>query len=250
MINLIYICLIIAFAIILKIIFGVNLKKMKELSKENPLDNLTARLPNNEEIGKDMLKILKNKSVKIEKSVDEKSQTSLYLITGNKIIIADNNKSFARVQTMAHECLHSIQNKNLLWFNFAFSNCYIVLTIIVYLLTIFGIIKNTDFYMFLLCFGGFIFFIIRSYLEIDAMTKAKYLAKEYLESTKKFNDMEINELIIGYDEINKAGIPTINYMLVINVLRKMLIYSVIILILGIRQIIIYLKKIVTKFWRN
>ena len=43
-------------------------------------------------MGKEMLAMLKNDSVKIEKSTDEKSDTSLYLVMGNKIIIANNNK--------------------------------------------------------------------------------------------------------------------------------------------------------------
>ena len=223
MINLIYICLIIAFAIILKIIFGVNLKKMKELSKENPLDNLTARLPNNEEIGKDMLKILKNKSVKIEKSVDEKSQTSLYLITGNKIIIADNNKSFARVQTMAHECLHSIQSKKLLWFNFIFSNIYLVYFGVICILALLKILPMKMTFLSIFIVFSLVYYAVRTYLENDAMIKARFLAKEYMQEKAISTREEIDKIVNKYDELNDIGIRCTNFQLLSNVLLKIVI---------------------------
>ena len=230
MIEIISIVLLAVILIGLKIVLGVNIKKIKELSQKSPLDELTKRLPDNEEMGKQMLHMLKNDDVKIEKSVDEKSGTSLYLVMGNKIIMADGKGSYAGVQTMAHECLHSVQSKRMLWFNFIYSNFYIIYTLVVIVLTILKIIKDTSLQLYILSLLGFVFYIVRSYLETDAMTKAKFLAKDYLEQKNLHSKEEIEMLISAYDEINKVGIPTTNYTLVVNVLSKLLLYSIIALI--------------------
>lgn len=221
-------CVMIAFILIfLKIILGVNIKKIKELSQKSPLDELVKRLPDNITIGKEMLAMLKNESVTIEKSSDEKTGTSLYLVMSNKIIIAEGKESYAGVQTMAHECLHSVQSKKLLWFNFIYSNLYIIYTLASIILTILGIIKNIEFQLYILALLGLVFYAVRSYLETDAMTKARYLAKEYLNQKGMHTEEEIDALISAYDQINHVGIPTVNYTLLLNVLSKLLIYSII-----------------------
>jgi len=227
MVEIISVLLLVIILVGLKIILGVNIKKMNELSQKNSLDELIKRLPDTTQMGKEMLGMLENESVKIEKSSDEKSGTSLYLVMGNKIIIANGNGSYATVQTMAHECLHSVQSKKMLWFNFIFSNFYIIYTLFVVILTVLGIIKNTTVQLYILTLMGFVFYIVRSYLETDAMTKAKFLAKEYLENKGLHNKEEIDTLIKKYDEINKVGIPTTNYILIWNVVSKLLLYSII-----------------------
>lgn len=204
MVEIISIVLLVAILIGLKIVLGVSIKKMNELSQKSPLDELTKRLPDSIQMGKEMLAMLKNDSVKIEKSTDEKSDTSLYLVMGNKIIIANGNGSYAGVQTMAHECLHSVQNKKMLWFNFIYSNCYIIYTLAVIILTVLGVIKNTTMQLYILTLLGFVFYAVRSYLETDAMTKARYLARDYLEKKQMHSNEEIDSLIAAYDEINKA----------------------------------------------
>lgn len=204
MVEIISIVLLVAILIGLKIVLGVSIKKMNELSQKSPLDELTKRLPDSIQMGKEMLAMLKNDSVKIEKSTDEKSGTSLYLVMENKIIIANGNGSYAGVQTMAHECLHSVQNKKMLWFNFIYSNCYIIYTLAVIILTVLSVIKNTTMQLYILTLLGFVFYAVRSYLETDAMTKARYLARDYLEQKQMHSKEEIDSLIAAYDEINKA----------------------------------------------
>ena len=204
MVEIISIVLLVAILIGLKIVLGVSIKKMNELSQKSPLDELTKRLPDSIQMGKEMLAMLKNDSVKIEKSTDEKSGTSLYLVMENKIIIANGNGSYAGVQTMAHECLHSVQNKKMLWFNFIYSNCYIIYTLAVIILTVLDVIKNTTMQLYILTLLGFVFYAVRSHLETDAMTKARYLARDYLEKKQMHSNEEIDSLIAAYDEINKA----------------------------------------------
>ena len=75
----------------------------------------------------------------------------------------------------------------------------------------------------------FIEFIIRSFLEIEAMEKARYIAKEYLNEEKILTKEEENTILQNYDRINKTGIKMYNYMLVLNVAIKIIIYDMILL---------------------
>ena len=113
----------------LTIISKFSLKKMKlikEIGEDKNLNELTNVLPENEQIAKEILAKLKNENVKI-RTGGASSQTSLYIVASNTIFIANIKNTFTRVQTIAHECIHSVQDKALLWFNFIFSNIYIVL---------------------------------------------------------------------------------------------------------------------------
>ena len=78
---------------------------------------------------------------------------------------------------------------------------------------------------FLLMFA-FIQFAVRAYLEIDAMIKSKYLAKEYIEKKKLCTQEEINVLIKEYDKINKIGIPFTIDHLITNALIRISIFIV------------------------
>ena len=178
-----------------------------------------------------MLEMLENTDVKVINNPDENSQTSLYTIFNNKISIANTKGSHARIQTVAHECMHSTQSKRLLWSNFIISNICIIYFVIISILTIFRIVENTSICMYILIFILVIKYIIRSFLEIDAMTKSTYLARKYLESTNEFSEDELIKLISSYKEINKIGIPIINFALVISTLLKIIIYSIISLIM-------------------
>ena len=131
-----------------------------------------------------------------------------------------------RVQTIAHECLHSIQNKKILLFNFIYSNIYIIYFLAVLILTIFGKITHTALQTNILMILGFIYYIIRSYLETDAMIKAEYLAKEYMEETDKLTKEEIEIIIKNYKKVNQKGIQIVNFSLLISVISKVVIYGI------------------------
>ena len=75
--------------------------------------------------------------------------------------------------------------------------------------------------------SGNIYFTVRSFIEIDAMTKAPYLAKEYMNSTRCAEDKEIKLLQDKYEEINKIGIKLYVYILACKAIIKTLICSVI-----------------------
>ena len=111
MLNLIMAITLIAILIILKLIFKIDFKELKKLEINENLNKITNKFPENIKICETILSKLKNKNVKIEE--DKESNTSLYIVLTNKIIIANLKNSYARIQTIAHECVHSIQNRNI-----------------------------------------------------------------------------------------------------------------------------------------
>ena len=224
--EIIYFLILIILAIIFfKIIFKINIKKMKEKKENKELEEITDKFPQNVEVAKTMLEMLDNNSVKIEEAKD--TETSLYIAVTNKISIADMKKNYARIQTIAHECIHSCQDRRLLLFNFIFSNINIIYFIIISILTILKVISNQNLQIEILMLFTLIEFSVRSFLEIDAMTKAKYLAKEYMEKIKLCTEEEKNKLLKEYGNINKIGIPFVIDNLLTTALVRVLIYCII-----------------------
>ncbi len=224
--EIIYFLILIILAIILfKIIFKINIKKMKEKKENKELEEITDKFPQNVEVAKTMLEMLDNNSVKIEEA--KNTETSLYIAVTNKISIADMKKNYARIQTIAHECIHSCQDRRLLLFNFIFSNINIIYFIIISILTILKVISNQNLQIEILMLFTLIEFSVRSFLEIDAMTKAKYLAKEYMEKIKLCTEEEKNKLLKEYGNINKIGIPFVIDNLLTTALVRVLIYCII-----------------------
>ena len=224
--EIIYFLILIILAIILfKIIFNIKIKKMKEKKENKELEEITDKFPQNVEVAKTMLEMLDNNSVKIEEA--KNTETSLYIAVTNKISIADMKKNYARIQTIAHECIHSCQDRRLLLFNFIFSNINIIYFIIISILTILKVISNQNLQIEILMLFTLIEFSVRSFLEIDAMTKAKYLAKEYMEKIKLCTEEEKNKLLKEYGNINKIGIPFVIDNLLTTALVRVLIYCII-----------------------
>lgn len=226
-----YICLLLCILtiILFKVVFRISYKKAKELEENKKMQKITDKFPKNIEIAKEMLEMLNNKNVKIEEAKDTK--TSLYIAVTNKISIADMKDNYGRIQTIAHECIHSVQDRRLLMFNFIFSNLSILYFVIITILSICNIITNNLLQIFILTLLAFIQFAVRAFLEIDAMTKSKYLAKEYMENKNICTKEEINELIEEYDKINKVGIPFVTDNLITNALIRICVYIIITIIL-------------------
>lgn len=226
--SIVYIILLIATIILFKIIFKINLKKVKSMQENKEAEKITDKFPDNVEIAKEMLSLLGNNGVKIEEA--KNTQTSLYIAITNKISIADMKNNYARIQTIAHECLHSCQDRTLLLFNFIFSNINIIYFLVITILTIFKVINNQMLQIAILMLFTLIQFAVRSFLEIDAMTRAKYLAKEYMEIKKLCTDEEKEKLLKEYDKINKVGIPFVVDNLLTSGLIRVLIYAIISLV--------------------
>ena len=172
--------------------------------------------------------MLKNENVIIEE--DKNAKNSLYIAISNKIIIADVKNSFTRIQTIAHECLHSIQDRNILLFNFIYSNIYLLYFLLISILAIFNVLPSKMLFLVILMIGGVVNYVVRSYLENDAMIKARFLAKEYMESQRISTQEEIDKMIVGFDKLNTMGIKSVNYVLLCNRVIEWIIFCMICMI--------------------
>ena len=172
-----------------------------------------------------MLKIIKNDETKIEESKDEKSTTSLYIVMSNKILIGNIKNTFTSIQTIAHECIHSKQSKVMQKFNFIISNIIGIIYVILIAIILFNKFENPIIFGILLIaylLLGISRLIVRSYLEIDAMMNAKYLAKDYMESKGILLLDEIQNIIDGYDEINSVGIKFYIFVLILKFIMQII----------------------------
>jgi hypothetical protein len=214
---------------ILFFVLQIDFKKMKELTENKELLEISNKFPENIEICKTILKKLNNENVKIEENSE--STTNLYLVTSNKIIISNKKELFTRIQTIAHECIHSVQSKPMLLFNYIYSNIYLLYFIIISILTILKVINNGMLQVAILIIAGLVYYFIRSMLEMDAMIKARYVSKEYMENCNVIAKEDIERITNSYDIINKIGIKGSNFSLLFNVIIKVIIYCVICIIM-------------------
>lgn len=226
----IIVCVLILALLILAIIYEISLRKIKEFvdKEEEKFQKKVDKYPSNIEICKEMLKKLKNDTVKIEE--DKNAKTSMYIAVTNKITIADVKNSYTRIQTLAHECLHSVQNRKILLFNFIYSNIYLLYFFLCTILAVFNKIKNGMLYVSIMLILSYIYYFVRSYLENDAMIKAKYLAKDYMSEKNITEKEEIDNIIESYEKLNNIGIKTVNYQLMFETIIKVIILVIAFLI--------------------
>ena len=199
---------------------GSNKKIIMQIANNEKLNNIVKKLPENIDICKDILKKLRNNKVKIE---EQENTNCFYFIATDKIILNKDKKYFTRVQTIAHECIHSTQNKKILWFNYIFANLLNIFWLIITILTITGVITQYALFSAIILICIIVFYVIRSYLEIEAMTKAKYIAKEYLEENQV---KETDEIVEEYEKLNDVGIKYTCYKLISSKLYLLAIYTI------------------------
>jgi len=209
--SLIIFILVVITIVILKLMLGSNKKIIMKIANNEKLNNIVQKLPENIDICKVILKKLRNEKVKIE---EQENTNCFYFIATDKIILNKDKKYFTRVQTIAHECIHSIQDKKILWFNYIFANLLNIFWLITIVLTIAGVITQYALFS----------YAIRSYLEIEAMTKAKYIAKECLEEKQV---KETDEIVKEYEKLNDVGIKYTCYKLISSKLYLLAIYTII-----------------------
>lgn len=223
------IAVLVILAVLLK--FNIkNIKLIKQIGENSQLNEITNALPENEEVCKQILKMLKNENVNIKVGNDN-SQTSLYVVATNSIFIANIKNTFTRVQTVAHECIHSVQDKRLLWFNFIFSNVYLLYFALITIIALFNRLPVTNVFAIVLIMMSMLLYFVRSYLETDAMTKARFLAKEYMETKSDIISQEkINAVVENYDKLNEVGIKFYNFKLLFDYLIKVIVFCIVALI--------------------
>ena len=204
-----------------------NIRLIKQLGENKEINEVISKLPENEQICKEILMMLHNENVKV-KTGSENSQASLYIVATNSIVIANIKSTFTRVQIIAHECIHSIQDKRLLWFNFIFSNIYLGYFAVITVLALFNKLPIVNVFAIILLMMSMVLYFVRSYLETDAMIRARYLAKEYMEQNKELICEENIEIIVeNYDMLNKIGVKFYNLKLMFDYLSKVIIFCLV-----------------------
>ena len=77
---------------------------------------------------------------------------------------------------------------------------------------------------------SFIYYVVRIFLENDAMIKAEYLTKEYMEEKNISTKEEINLVVEGLKTINDKCIKGTNGSMFIKIMIKVILFSAIALI--------------------
>ena len=224
------IIIIIAFIaiIIVNSMMKMNRKELEKIALDEELNTITKKYPKNTEICRDLLDMLENKTTKMEEDLN--SEATLYIAIQDKISIGNTHESFTRIQTIAHECLHSIQDRKMLIFNFIFSNIYLIYFISICVLTIIKKLPNEMIFSNILLILSFIYYVIRIFLENDAMIKAEYLSKEYMEEQKISSKEDIEKVCKGFRKINNVTIKGTNGDLFVKIMLKVMFFNVLALI--------------------
>ena len=208
-------------SVVMIILMPINIKKLNTIATDKELNKISEKYPENIQICKEILK-------KIEKNIE--SDSTLYIALQDKIYLGNMHGSFTRLQTIAHECLHSIQDRKVLIFNFVFSNIYILYFIITSILIIIKKLPNELFFSNILLIISMLYYAIRMFLENDAMTKSEYLAKEYLKEKKILDEEEVKKIGKGLEELNKGAIIATNSSLFIKIMLKVAVFNLLALI--------------------
>ena len=77
---------------------------------------------------------------------------------------------------------------------------------------------------------SFIYYVIRVFLENDAMIKAQYIAKEYMEEQGNATKEEIKKVVSGFELLNKGCIKGTNCSLFVKIMIKLVIFNALALI--------------------
>lgn len=215
-------------SVVMILLMPINIKKLNKIAIDKELNKISEKYPDNIEICKEILKKMENEKTQIEENAE--SDSTLYIALQDKIYLGNMHGSFTRIQTIAHECLHSIQDRKVLIFNFIFSNIYILYFIISSILIIIKKLPNELVFSNILLIISMLYYAIRMFLENDAMIKAEYLAKEYLNEKQISNKKEIEKLKKGFQELNKGGIIATNSSLFIKIMLKVAVFNLLALI--------------------
>lgn len=226
--NIIIITICTVAIITIKIILSININEIKKIGMDKSLNKIAEKYPSNEEICKRILRKLNNKKVKVEKN--EESNNTMYIAMIDKIVIGNTKGSYTRIQTMAHECLHTIQSRRTLMFNVIYSNIYMIFYLAIIIMIISKITQNYMVIINIFLIMSLIYYMIRIYLEDEAMYKAKELAKEYMEEVAISDKEEIKTITDGFEKLNKVGIKAVHHSTFTAILLKVIIFSIVALI--------------------
>ncbi len=207
--------------LIIIMLFVLNYKSLKEtklLSSDEELDKATECLPSNAEICKELQEMLGSNS-KVE--LDDKTKSSAFIFYLNKIILSNtesSKKDFSRVLFIAHECVHSIQDKTMHIINFTLANIKNIFDIVVFVLLI---LKRCSLELITISLlVSFLSFYYRIILESDAVYRSVIYSRKYLEKKG------LNYVADRYEEIVPKTIKSMYFSYFIPILIRHVIFII------------------------
>lgn len=161
--------------------FPEKLKYFRKNTKQRKqIQQIIEKLPQNEEICKQILFDLKNDHTKIV--LDKDIKNSYYVFLNDTIYLCDNPKAqsiYARLILIAHECRHTLQSRVLQKLNFLFSNLELIAFIV---FVIFGFLNKLDIsFLLIYLFTVVVSIVPRLILEFDAVVHSIKIANQYME---------------------------------------------------------------------
>lgn len=197
--------------------------EMKQLATDSSLNEQTKDLPDNEEICKSIQKIVgSNCDIKL----DNDAKSSAYIFFQNKIILSNTKSSredYSRVLFIAHECVHSIQSKQVHLINFVLANIKNLYDVVLIILLLFG---KASLEMITISFPiSFLSFYYRMILETDAVYRSMIFARKYLEI------MNLKDIADKYEEIIPKTVSGMYFSYVVPILVKIAVFLMVLCII-------------------
>jgi len=150
---------------------------------DDEISSIVKKIGDNEQVAKEILNYIGNETTEVIKNEDEKIKSSFYNCNTDKITIKNTTdlEDCSRVVHIAHECIHSIQEKKLLKAHFIFSNIQILYFLGIFIYFFYN--RDLELRLSLLLVQVFIFiatFFMKIVLESDATYRGPELACRYL----------------------------------------------------------------------
>ncbi len=167
------------------ILFFVCNRKIgnEDVFYDEKISPVVKAIGDNEKLAEEILKYIGNTTTKVEKNEDNKIKASFYNCNTDKITVKNTEDldDCSRLIHIAHECVHSIQEKKLVKAHFILSNIQIFYFLGIFIYFFYN--KNLELRLSLLLIQIFIFsatFFIKIVLESDATYRGPILAFRYL----------------------------------------------------------------------
>ena len=183
------------------LLFFVCYKKSNvvEVIHNEEISPILKKIGDNEVIAKEILNNLNNTHTSVEKNKDDNIKASFYNCNLDKIVIKDTKdlEDLSRVVHIAHECVHSIQDKKIQKVHFIISNIQILYFLAIFIYFFYN--KNMELRFALLLIQMFVFFcafFIKVVLESDATYRAVLVSLEYLHDKVNLKQLKTFKQIV------------------------------------------------------
>lgn len=171
---------------------------VKGNNKNNSMEEIIAKLPDNETITKETLEKLNNKKTKMV--LDDDIKGNYYIFLNDTIYLSNKGADkYKRLTVICHECVHSIQNKAMQLINFVLSNLEVIIFVIFAILKFLNVFGNILTYVYIA--SVVISVIPRFILEIHASIKSIGLTREYILDKIGEKESEFANKIVSFQVI-------------------------------------------------